>query len=40
MINMKVACYFRKDTLKGHETNEIRVELKEILKDKYEDDEL
>ena len=40
MINMKVACTFKKDTLRGHETNEIRVELIEILKDNYEDDEM
>ena len=36
---MKVNVYFKKDLLRGHDTNEIRVELKEIVKDRYEDDE-
>ena len=39
MINMKVNCYFDKDTLKGDQTNEIILELKEIVKDKYEEDD-
>jgi hypothetical protein len=39
MLNMKVAAYFRKDILRGHDFTEIRVELKEILKDKYEEDD-
>ena len=39
MMNMKVNVYFKKDILKGHDCNEIRVELKEIVKDRYEDDE-
>ena len=39
MLNMKVNVYFKKDVLKGHDSNEIRVELKEIVKDKYEDDD-
>ena len=37
---MKVNVYFKKDTLRGQDSNEIRVELKEIVKDKYEDDEM
>lgn len=39
MMNMKVNVYFKKDLLRGHDMNEIRVELKEIVKDRYEDDE-
>ena len=39
MINMKVNVYFKRDTLRGQELNEIRVELKEIVKDRYEDDD-
>jgi hypothetical protein len=39
MVNMKVNAYFRKDILRGHDCTELRVELKEIVKDKYEEDE-
>jgi hypothetical protein len=39
MLNMKTNVYFKKDILRGHDCNEIRVELKEIIKDKYEEDE-
>lgn len=39
MLNMKVNVYFKKDTLRGQDQNEIRVELKEIVKDRYEDDD-
>ena len=39
MLNMKTNVYFVKDNLRGHNMNEIRVELKEIVKDKYEDDD-
>lgn len=39
MLNMKVLCYFKKDILRGHDCTEMRVELKEIVKDKYEDDD-
>ncbi len=39
MVNMKVTAYFRKDILRGHDCTELRVELKEIVKDKYEEDE-
>jgi hypothetical protein len=39
MLNMKVNAYFKRDILRGHELTEIRVELKEIIKDKYEEDE-
>ena len=38
MVNMKVNCFFVQDTLKGDTTTEIRLELKEIVKDKYEED--
>ena len=39
MINLKVKVYFVKDTLRGDGEIEIRVELLEVLTDKYEDDE-
>ena len=39
MINLKVKAFFVKDTLRGDDDIEIRVELLEVLKDKYEDDE-
>ena len=39
MVNMKTNCYFVKDQLNGDAQTEIRVELKEIVKDKYEDDD-
>ena len=38
MINLKTKVYFLKDTLRGDEQCEIRVELQEVLTDKYEDD--
>ena len=38
MVNMKVNCYFVRDVLNGDAQTEIRLELKEIVKDKYEDD--
>ena len=39
MLNMKVHVYFKRDILRGHDCTEIRVELKEIVKDKYEEDD-
>ena len=39
MLNMKVNMFFKRDVLRGQEINEIRVELKEIIKDRYEDDD-
>ena len=39
MLNMKVNVYFKKDILRGHDCTEIRVELKEIIKDRYEEDD-
>jgi len=39
MLNMKTNVYFVKDNLRGHNVNEIRVELKEIVKDKYEEED-
>ena len=39
MVNIKVNAYFKKDLLSCHDLTEIRVELKEIIKDKYEEDE-
>lgn len=39
MLNMKVNVYFKKDILRGHDCTEIRVELKEIVKDRYEEDD-
>mmetsp|Transcript_37228 Transcript_37228/g.57172 ORF Transcript_37228/g.57172 Transcript_37228/m.57172 type:complete len:193 (-) Transcript_37228:3-581(-) len=37
-VNLKVECTFVKDTLHGDETNEIKVELKEVLQDGAGDD--
>lgn len=37
-VNLRVDCYFVKDTLHGDDTNEIRVELKEVLVDGAGDD--
>jgi len=39
MLNMKTNVYFKRDILRGHDCSEIRVELKEIIKDKYEEDD-
>ena len=39
MLNMKVNCYFVKDILRGDPQTEIRLELKEIVKERYEDDD-
>ena len=39
-INVNVECEFKKDKLRGNDTNEIRVTLIEMVKDKYEDDEM
>lgn len=39
MINLKVKASFVKDTLRGDSEVEIRIELQEVLTDKYEDDE-
>mmetsp|Transcript_22003 Transcript_22003/g.70870 ORF Transcript_22003/g.70870 Transcript_22003/m.70870 type:complete len:192 (+) Transcript_22003:61-636(+) len=33
MVMMKVDCFFVRDTLRGDDVNELRLELKEILKD-------
>ena len=38
-INIKVECKYNKDVLKGHETNEIRVKLVEIIEEKFIDEE-
>ena len=38
MINIRVSCYFLRDTLCGDPVTEIKVELKEIVKDRYDDD--
>lgn len=39
MLNMKVDVHFTKDVLRGHDCNEIRVQLKEIVKDRFEEDD-
>ena len=39
MINLKVQTYFVRDILRGDSEIEIRVELLEVMNDKYEDDE-
>ena len=38
MINLKVKVYFVKDQLRGDEDTVLRVELLEVMSDKYEDD--
>ena len=38
-INIKVECKYNKDTLKGNETNEIRVKLIEIIEEKLQEEE-
>lgn len=38
MMQLKVDCYFVKDMLKGHEMNELRIELKSVLKNIMSDD--
>ena len=38
MINLKTKAYFVKDMLRGDAVCEIRVELQEVLTDKYEED--
>ena len=39
MVQMKVECEFIKDILKGDDTNENRVTLKEIMRDNIKEDE-
>ena len=39
MVNMRVVCSFMKDQLCGDASTDIRVELKEIIKERYEDDD-
>ena len=38
-INIKVECKYNKDTLKGNETNEIRLKLIEIIEEKLQEEE-
>ncbi|KAL8449452.1 hypothetical protein Emed_003103 [Eimeria media] len=38
-LRMRVACYFVKDMLKGDDVYEIKLELKELMKEEFEDDE-
>lgn len=38
-VHMKVKCFFIKDMLKGDDVNEIHLELKELLKEGFVDDE-
>jgi len=37
-VHFRVNCYFVKDILRGDDTNEIKVELKEIINFKSDDD--
>jgi len=39
MINLKVRATFQRDTLRGDPEIEIRVELLEVMTDRYEDDD-
>ncbi|CDJ69433.1 trafficking protein particle complex subunit 3, putative [Eimeria necatrix] len=38
-MRMRVACYFVKDMLKGDAVYEIRLELKEIMREEFQDDD-
>ncbi|OEH77050.1 trafficking protein particle complex subunit [Cyclospora cayetanensis] len=38
-LRMRVSCYFVKDMLKGDDVYEIRLELKELMKEEFEDDD-
>lgn len=38
MVNIRVQCSFIRDMLCGDPTTDIRVELKEIIKERYDDD--
>ena len=38
-INIKVECKYFKDTLKGHDNNEIRIKLIEIIEEKLQEEE-
>ena len=39
MVNLKVNSYFRQDTLRGDGATELRLELLEVMNDRYEDDD-
>jgi len=39
MVNMKVKVYFVRDMLRGDQETEIRIELLEVMTDRYEDDD-
>ena len=39
-INIRVECRYKKDTLKGHDKNEIRVKLIEIIEEKLAEEEM
>eukprot|EP01071_Lankesteria_metandrocarpae_P013472 Lankesteria_metandrocarpae@DN7228_c0_g1_i1.p1 len=38
-VHLRVSCTFLKDVLKGDDVNEIRLELKEVLKDEFMEDD-
>ena len=38
-VNIKVECKYNKDVLKGHDANEIRVKLIEIIEEKLQEEE-
>lgn len=38
-LRMRVSCYFVKDMLKGDDVYEIRLELKELMKEEFQDDD-
>jgi hypothetical protein len=39
-INIKVECYYEKDTLKGNDTNEIKVKFIEVIEEKNAEEEI
>jgi hypothetical protein len=38
MVNVKVKANFVKDTMRGDDSTEIKVELVQLMKDQYQDD--
>ena len=39
-INIRVECKYNKDTLKGHDKNEVRVKLIEVIEEKLAEEEM
>ena len=39
-INIRIECKYNKDTLKGHDKNEVRVKLIEVIEEKLAEEEM